>query len=174
MKCKEAEQLIYLYSELDVDEKHLLDAHIASCQHCGLIATTLGLFGEMLNKARTYEPPPSNAARLTSRIMEQVHAGSYTSGKNLGLMLPTYWFRVAVTITSLILVITFGIESSVDTYKVSQQQWEVNAPAIQTRPSQYWQARTQKNKPASLYQQYRIYNTIRSNETKTIYTDEQI
>ncbi|MBL7861894.1 MAG: zf-HC2 domain-containing protein [Cyclobacteriaceae bacterium] len=174
MKCKEAEQLIYLYSELDMDEKRLLDAHVASCQQCGLIATSFGLFGEMLMKARTHEPAPANAAQLTSRIMEQVHSGSYTSRKNHGLMLPAYWFRVAITITSLILAIAFGIESSVDAYKVSQQQWEVSAPATQAHPSQYWQARTQRNKPASLYQQYRKGNAIRSNETKTIYTDEQI
>lgn len=173
MKCKEAEPLIYLYSELDVDEKRFLDAHVATCQQCALISTRLGLFGELLNKARTNVPAPRHAAQLTSRIMQQVHSGS-NAGKSPGWMGYGYWLRAAGMVTSLIVVITFGMEFSAGKYVINQKQLEVKVPALQVSPSQYWQARTRKSKPASRYDRYKILNTIKRNETKTIYTNEQI
>lgn len=107
MSCKDFEQEIYLYKELNAFEKKNVDDHVQDCESCRELFSQVQQTEVMLSLAATIKPRPENFSKLTSDIMQSVKKPEKQSAPWIqGVIL-----RYALVLTSLLLIIAFSVES---------------------------------------------------------------
>ncbi len=134
MKCSKSEKLIYLYYELDPDERSALDRHLATCEKCR------ALLAEVQTYQQTVQHQPSSPAatseRLTERIMNAVIASQRKTESSRGDFLAVftnhYLSRTAFAALSLLLVSAFITELNHPSLGTTSQSMEYASASIKS------------------------------------------
>lgn len=110
MECVKSKKLIYLFDELNDNEKLLLDQHMKTCENCRKLLI------EVKSNRRFFQqvmsPPINTSEQLTDNIMNEViKAKRETSvGRDPFPILNRLYVRFAFAAVSLLLLITFVTE----------------------------------------------------------------
>lgn len=114
MKCGKIESLIYLYYELDQQERHLVDMHMNECSSCkALFVKTSGQHslirkvGEMPLTARSPE-------QIKRNIMKAVESSNRNWFDEFVTIVTTHWIRAPLAVASMLLTGFFFVELSSD------------------------------------------------------------
>ncbi len=108
MNCKETEQKIYLYRELNTSEKATVDEHIKRCAACRKLLASVQKYQSVVNAVGENKPQLANHARLTSNIMQAIAKQE----KQTPPWLNSLFIKYSMVAASLILVVAFGFEQS--------------------------------------------------------------
>lgn len=115
MKCNEIEKSIYLYKELSPPERNILDAHLAQCPSCRALADQVIESRSTVNQVRRIMPEIENPERVTQRIMRTIGAQSKIGlWSQITAYVDTVFVRYAFSFASLVLILFFVSEQSVD------------------------------------------------------------
>lgn len=109
MSCKEFEQRIYVYRELAVDERKLVDAHLQSCASCAAMFAEIKGTLQPVEQVSIEKAVPLNAARLTRSIMSKIASDKITRSSIFTELL---WGRARLVLTglSIVLLVSFAVE----------------------------------------------------------------
>jgi hypothetical protein len=111
MKCSEFQKQIYLYPEMTMDEKSLLDKHIALCEDCNKLMERFSHTDLLIQKARSFKPEVKNPEWVTQRVMIAIEKNKKANVLDGVIMLiDNYFVRFAVSLVSLFLVSFFIYE----------------------------------------------------------------
>jgi hypothetical protein len=109
MSCEDFEMNIYIYSELSIEEKKLLDIHLQSCANCAALFREVQQANYLISQVAEEKIVPPNAARLTSGIMSKIASrGESQRFSFVDLLIGRA--RLAMTVLSLVMLIGFAIE----------------------------------------------------------------
>ena len=72
MKCADAEEKIYLYTELSKREQGEIDHHLATCLSCRRIMERVSTMRKTIALQRTNIPTMTNEAMMTRRVMDDI------------------------------------------------------------------------------------------------------
>jgi len=112
MRCRRSEKLIFLYNELDSDERLRLDQHVATCENCRLLLEKV--LENQQNIQQVMTPPLSSDARLTDKIMNEVIAANRKSNASRSRFIPTLsgykLSRIGLAALSILLIVGFIAE----------------------------------------------------------------
>ncbi len=133
MKCQECEPLIYLYEELDGEERKRLDQHLEACPDCVSLLASVQQNHSIIKQAMDFPLTPVDSARLTNNVMDRVFPAR-TAVSTTGEYIWSRVFRYAFTMASLCILLVFYAE------------WQSNG----TLPANQFSEKNQASKEAAL------------------------
>lgn len=120
MNCPEFKHDIFLYAELNSEEKTVVDRHLEECAACRELFQAVQGVQTLVKRVAAVQPEPRHAAGLTRKIMDRVRVESQA-----GLVTDVLraWvsgapLRSALAVVSLVLVMAFGAELLSDTKRL--------------------------------------------------------
>jgi hypothetical protein len=119
MKCRQAQDLMYLYrpGELTGRRRRQLEAHLASCLSCTAELKVALEIEKRVSEVRNGGPHLENASRLTDAIMRAIAESSQRPKTLLGILpewTVTPAFRIAACVALFMICGTFFLQTAID------------------------------------------------------------
>jgi len=112
MKCDEIESLIYLYNELDEQERYQVDTHVKDCASCKTFFVTLNNQHSLIQKASELPISAAYPERIKRNIMQVVERSNRNWMEELFSIATSYWLRASLAVASILLAGFFFVEFS--------------------------------------------------------------
>ncbi|RAW00831.1 anti-sigma factor family protein [Pseudochryseolinea flava] len=105
MRCENFEEQIWLYDELSVSQRQVVDEHLKHCADCEKIWQARTQLRLTTRDWKGVTPAPENSAQLTHKIMAQIVVPSM----NIPWLdaINTTWLRYAMASLSTLFVVAF-------------------------------------------------------------------
>lgn len=112
MSCREFEETVWIYSELTVQQKRVVDDHRERCSQCQAVWEDWFALTTITSNWRKAEPIPKHASQLTRVIMTSV--ASDKKSRKLPVIwidtINTIWLRYTMACLTGLLVVSFFYE----------------------------------------------------------------
>ena len=114
MKCQDAEEKIYLYTELSKREQGEINRHLTTCLSCRLIKERVSAMHKTIAFHRANIPPMTNEALMTHRVMDEIgrRQKRQTVGWSIFSHNPLMGLRYSMAALSVFLLAFFVVEYS--------------------------------------------------------------
>ncbi len=157
MSCKEIEQRIYLYGELNEAEQAETDRHIKGCKDCIAVFETHERQRVHITRIAIHTPRIRNSAALTSKIMQQIKP-NVTRTERLTVKAREGWLKISFAAVSAALVLMFVQEQQIEPVatKVVQQ----NGTVLNTNLFRLHHQQTRSKKGTSMYERLTYQRNI--------------
>jgi predicted anti-sigma-YlaC factor YlaD len=113
MKCEKIESLIYLYNELDKQQRHQVDMHLSGCSSCKAL---FGQVNDQYSMIRNIGEMPivaESPERIKRGIMQAIESSKKNLLDEIISIVTAYWLRVSLSVASILLAGFFFVELSV-------------------------------------------------------------
>jgi len=168
MKCREAEEKIYLYRELSEKEQRELNQHIATCESCRLLHQSAKRIEVLMKRTNNIPVQPRNPQLLTQRIMTSIKKkeSHQTLLSTFINYVESYFVKYSFAALSIFLVAVFMKEYSQEEVILRQNlAVKQNGPTLNTAAvHEKFQQRKQhkEDQPISYYAYYKKLYTEKS------------
>lgn len=170
MKCKEFEEKIYLYEELNDSEKAKIDEHRSHCQACDKLADHFFQSQALIKKVSTSKAELKNPYQLTQQIMNSIvkEKRGVSVLDQLSSYLDNLFIRYAFGVASLWLVAFFLYEQQtidqLDPIKVIKTEIK-SGPVLEMNTFLNHYRNQRVNKEPVPISRYAYYKSVRSVKT---------
>jgi len=133
MNCRQFEEQIYIYDELDDSERRIMDDHQKQCVACDQLADQFFGARDLFVKSQSIKPELQHPFQLTDRIMEQIEVNKGNSFMDvLAYYLDRLFVRYALSALAMFLIIFFVYEQkdTVSTTSVDVTKTEINKGTV--------------------------------------------
>lgn len=163
MTCREAEEKIYLYEELPVEERTSLDEHVKTCAVCQETMIAYQFQKEITQTLSVRVPAVKNASALTHKIMGALEKRPVSAGARIQYYVDSLWLKISLMGVSALLAIFFMIEQRQPVVVLGSPA-STAGPVLDTHAfiKQQQQAITQKR--VSVYERYTQLKKERAGE----------
>lgn len=157
MSCKEIEQRIYLYGELNEAERAETDWHIKGCKDCCVVFEAHEHQRMHITRIAPQMPRIRNSAALTSKIMQGIRPSVTWTERLMGKATES-WLRISFAAVSAALVLMFVQEQQTEPVvtKVVQQRGTV----LNTNLFRLHHQQTRSKKEPSMYERLTYQRNI--------------
>ncbi len=114
MKCEKIVSSIYLYNELDEQERHQVDIHIDGCSSCKILFTQTSNQQLLIRKAGETPILAASPERIKRNIMQAIVGTKRNWFDEIILIVNQYLLRASLVVASILLTAFFFSELSAD------------------------------------------------------------
>ncbi len=125
--CSDLSKNIYLWNEINEDERSALQLHMNECSACKQMFDEVQALLQLTEKVAKQKGEVPHAARLTSMIMDRIHAQKPVVRFSIKQWWQHNFLRLASFSFSLVILLSFGIEY----FKNNQPVEIIKPPALQ-------------------------------------------
>lgn len=113
MSCQKIEELIFLYREINPNEKVLVDKHVIGCKSCSQLLKQINLQNQFIGKVAEMPVRSDNSDRIKSMIMKGIEPKQSINFIDRILFLFEHrWLQSAMGLVSIIFIAFFITEIS--------------------------------------------------------------
>jgi len=155
MNCKNIEESIFLYKELSLKERALVDKHITGCSSCKELLIQVNHQYQLTSKAAEIPVPTGNSERIKFRIMKGLEPNQKINLLDRIFLLFEYrWLQSAMGIVSITLIGFFVSEITSASNLAFNKSYKTDVAILNTqRFLQTYIKRRESPKTISLYDQ---------------------
>jgi uncharacterized membrane protein YgcG len=114
MKCKKIESFIYVYSELDEQEKQIVNTHVHGCLSCQALFAKINHQHSLIRKVGEMPVLADSPERIKRNIMQAIETRKENWFDTIISMVRIYWLRTSFAVASILLAGFFFTELSTD------------------------------------------------------------
>ncbi|MBS1557979.1 MAG: hypothetical protein JST69_04555 [Bacteroidetes bacterium] len=116
MDCSDFEKNVILYNEIPEAQQDALKLHLKSCKSCERLFRQTMQMERLVKEVASQKITSANTAKLTSRIMKEIHLQSSPGWLDHAIdLLQNTFIKKALATISTILLVTFSVEFFNDT-----------------------------------------------------------
>jgi hypothetical protein len=108
MNCKECEEQIYLFDDLDMEEQQRLETHLIGCRTCAQLFQQWKDQSALISTSGSFTMVPVDSNRLTDKIMLNIYSDNKPSPVSFGGW--EYLLRISFSLFSITLLLFFALE----------------------------------------------------------------
>jgi len=155
MNCKNIEELVFLYKELETNEKALIEKHIIDCSSCKELLMQANYQYKVISKAAEMPLISENPERIKFRIMKGIEPNQKINLLDRIFLLFEYrWLQSTMGIVSIILIGFFVSEISSASNLAFNKSYKTDVAILNTQHFlQTYIKRRESPKTISLYDQ---------------------
>lgn len=157
MNCKQIEQRIYLYGELNEAERAETDQHIKACKNCFAVFEARERQRIQITRIATHTPRIRNSAALTSKIMQEIKPNSTWTERLTGKAREG-WLKISFAAVSAALVLIFVQEQQIE--PVATKVVQHRGTVLNTNLFRLHHQQTRSKKETSMYERLTYQRNI--------------
>jgi hypothetical protein len=110
MNCREIEKLIYLYNELSIPEREMVDNHVMQCKTCQVRLEEFKRQRVLVRDIAMFSQALKNPGKVTHSIMRAIQSETPSWDNRVVTWLDTLWVKRSLAAVSLALILLFIVE----------------------------------------------------------------